>query len=66
MRAAANRTAAIGGSLASGIVQEIPAIFGDPQPAAGRAKGEELAGLVDRERMSPHQIVGVALWQSLA
>src|SRR6266849_4625423 len=43
----------------------IPAVLGDPQPAAGRAKGEELAGLVDRERMSPYQIIGMALRQSL-
>src|SRR6267378_7288063 len=43
----------------------IPAVLRDPQPAAGRAKGEELAGLVDRERMSPYQIIGMALRQSL-
>src|SRR5580693_7953168 len=41
------------------------AILGDPQPAAGRAKGEELAGLVDRERMSPYQIIGMALRQAV-
>ena len=43
----------------------IPAILGDPQPAAGRAKGEELAGLIDRERMSPYQVIGMPLRQAV-
>src|SRR5258706_64988 len=44
----------------------IAAILGGPQAAAGRAERETLAGVVDRERMAPHQIVGVAFRQAPA
>jgi hypothetical protein len=40
-----------------------PASSTDPQPAARRAYGEQLAGLVDGEPMTPHQILGMALRQ---
>src|SRR6516162_10346726 len=43
----------------------IAAILGDPQPAAGRAKGETLAALIDRERMAPYQVIGVLLRQTV-
>ena len=43
----------------------IAAILGDPQPAAGRAEGETLAARIHRERMAPHQVVGMVLRQAL-
>src|SRR5690348_11133290 len=44
----------------------VAAILGNPQPAAGRAEGEPFAARIDRQRVPPHQIVGVALRQPVA
>src|SRR6185437_7653009 len=43
----------------------IAAVLRDPQAAAGRAEGKRIAVLRYRERVAQHQIVGVALRQTL-
>ena len=62
---AAKRTTATGGRRASTARPRIPAILGDPQPAGRRAEGQNLAALIDVERVAIDQIVGMALRQAL-